>query len=342
MSTRQNTMVGADASMPFTNSGPNPHANTASATANSGRLLRRCCTVMPGTLHLGPSPLRLLTGPSDSRLRSRHDRDPAGTRVYGIQLPIQSKSKTFVADWELSATPADLARVTQTADEHGYFYVAVCDHIAIPESLGSTMGTYWQDCITTLSWLGAQTERTALLSHAYVLPYRHPLVAAKEFATLDYLTGGRAIVGIGAGHVEAEFEVLGVDHARRGKLVEEKLPLLIEALEHEWVNGLGATPRPVQTPRPPVWIAGSSPAAIRRAATYGDGWLPQGPSNAEMVAKLQAHARRARARRPADDDRRHHAVPLRRARRAGTSARARSAARRATSPSRSWPTPPRA
>jgi hypothetical protein len=71
-------------------------------------------------------------------------------------------------------------------------------------------------------------------------------------------------------------------------LVEEKLPLLIEALEHEWVNGLGATPRPVQTPRPPVWIAGSSPAAIRRAATFGDGWLPQGPSSPEMVAKLQA------------------------------------------------------
>ncbi len=177
--------------------------------------------------------------------------------------------------------------------------MAVCDHIAIPESLGSTMGTYWQDCITTLSWLGAQTERTALLSHAYVLPYRHPLVAAKEFATLDYLTGGRAIVGIGAGHVEAEFEALGVDHAWRGKLVEEKLPTLIEALEHEWVNGLGARPRPVQSPRPPVWIAGSSPAAIRRAATYGDGWLPQGPSNAEMVAKLQAmRAEHGRTDRP--------------------------------------------
>ena len=182
----------------------------------------------------------------------------------------------------------------------------MCDHIAIPESLGSTMGTYWQDCITTLSWLGAQTDAPRLLSHAYVLPYRHPLVAAKEFATLDYLSGGRAIVGIGAGHVEAEFEVLGVDHARRGKLVEEKLPLLIEALEHEWVNGLGATPRPVQTPRPPVWIAGSSPAAIRRAATYGDGWLPQGPSNAEMVAKLQAMRAEHGPRPTADDDRRHH------------------------------------
>jgi alkanesulfonate monooxygenase SsuD/methylene tetrahydromethanopterin reductase-like flavin-dependent oxidoreductase (luciferase family) len=224
---------------------------------------------------------------------------PAGTRVYGIQLPIQSKSKTFVADWELSATPTDLARVTRAAEDAGFFYVAVCDHIAIPESLASTMGTYWQDCIATLSWLAAQTERTALLSHAYVLPYRDPLVAAKEFSTLDYLSDGRAIVGIGAGHVEAEFNALGVDHARRGKLVEEKLPVLIEALEHEFVNGLGAQPRPVQTPRPPVWIAGSSPAAIRRAATFGDGWLPQGPSNAEMVAKLQAQREEhGRADRP--------------------------------------------
>ena len=213
---------------------------------------------------------------------------PAQTRVYGIQLPIQSKSKTFVADWELSATPADLARVAQTADEHGFFYVAVCDHIAIPDSLASTMGTYWQDCISTLSWLAGLTHRTNLLSHAYVLPYRHPLIAAKEFETLDYLSGGRAIVGIGAGHVEAEFAALGVDHARRGKIVEEKLPPLIDALEQEFVDGLGSRPRPVQSPRPPVWIAGSSAAAIRRAATYGDGWLPQGPSNAEMVARLQA------------------------------------------------------
>ena len=128
---------------------------------------------------------------------------PAGTRVYGMQLPIQAKSKTFVADWELSAGPADLAQVARAADDNGFFYVAVCDHIAIPESLASTMGTYWQDCISTLSWLAALTERTNLLSHAYVLPYRHPLIAAKEFETLDYLSGGRAIVGIGAGHVAA-------------------------------------------------------------------------------------------------------------------------------------------
>jgi alkanesulfonate monooxygenase SsuD/methylene tetrahydromethanopterin reductase-like flavin-dependent oxidoreductase (luciferase family) len=224
---------------------------------------------------------------------------PAGTRVFGMQLPIQQQSASFAAAWERTAGPTELARVAKTADDSGYFYVAVCDHIAIPESMADTMGTYWQDCITTLAWVGAITERTNLLSHAYILPFRHPLVAAKEFATLDHLTGGRAVVGVGAGHVEAEFAALGIDHPGRGRLMEEKLPPLLEALAHEFVDGVGARPRPVQNPRPPVWVAGSSPAAIRRAATYGDGWLPQGPSDAAMVARLQAlRAERGRDDRP--------------------------------------------
>ena len=105
---------------------------------------------------------------------------PAGTRVYGIQLPIQSQSTIYAEPWEAEATADDLRRIAQAADRAGFFYIAVCDHIAIPESLGSTMGTYWQDCITTLSWLGAQTERTALLSHAYVLGIAHVVECVKQ------------------------------------------------------------------------------------------------------------------------------------------------------------------
>ena len=224
---------------------------------------------------------------------------PAGTRVYGVQLPIQAQSHMIAADWERDAGVDDLARVARVADEHGYHYVGVCDHIALTEDYAARMSTFWQDCIGTLSWLAGITSRTNLLSHAYVLPYRHPLVAAKQFATLDYLSGGRAIVGIGAGHVEPEFERLGVDFHRRGRLVDEKLPVLVDALEHEWVDGYGASPRPVQQPRPPVWVAGSSPAAIDRAARLADGWLPQGPSDAAMVARLlDARAGHGRADEP--------------------------------------------
>ncbi len=224
---------------------------------------------------------------------------PDGTRVYGMQLPIQAQSLMIAADWERDAGVSEFARVVRQADDNGYHYVGVCDHIALTEDYASRMSTFWQDCIGTLSWVAAMTTNTNLLSHAYVLPYRHPLIAAKQFATLDYLSGGRAIVGIGAGHVQPEFERLGVDFNRRGKLVDEKLPVLIDALEHEWVDGYGASPRPVQQPRPPVWVAGSSPAAIRRAARLADGWLPQGPSDASMVAMLQdEREQHGRADRP--------------------------------------------
>ena len=224
---------------------------------------------------------------------------PVDRRVVGLQLPIQAQSTYFVADWERSAGPDEMARIARTADEHGFFYLGVCDHVALPEAVAGAMGTHWVDPIATLAWLAATTERINLLTHVYVLPYRHPLVAAKQFATLDHLSGGRMICGVGAGHVQAEFDHLGVDFHRRGAIVDESLPVLAAALESEFVDGFGARPRPVQTPRPAIWIAGSSPAAIRRAARAGDGWLPQGPSNAEMVAMLQsARADAGRDRTP--------------------------------------------
>lgn len=211
---------------------------------------------------------------------------PAGTRVFGMQLPIQAQSSYFVAEWETSAGPRELARVAKAADDAGFFYVGVCDHVALPDSAVGGMGTHWQEPIGTLSWLAAQTSQVGLLSHVYVLPYRHPLVAAKQFSNLDYLSGGRVLVGVGAGHVQAEFEHLGIDFHRRGKLVDEGLPVLAAALESEFVAGFGSRPRPLQAPRPPIWVAGSSEPAIRRAGRFGDGWLPQGPSNAAMVNSL--------------------------------------------------------
>ncbi|HEY4333374.1 MAG TPA: TIGR03619 family F420-dependent LLM class oxidoreductase, partial [Ilumatobacteraceae bacterium] len=213
---------------------------------------------------------------------------PSGARVFGMQLPIQAQSATFVADWERAAGPAELVRVARAADDAGFFYIGVCDHVSLPESVVGGMGTHWMEPIGTLSWLAAQTTRIGLLTHVYVLPYRHPLMAAKQFANLDYLSGGRALLGIGAGHAEAEFGHIGADFHHRGKLVDEGLPVLAAALENEFVDGFGARPMPVQSPRPPIWVAGSSEPAIRRAAKFGDGWLPQGPTSAAMVATLQA------------------------------------------------------
>ena len=212
---------------------------------------------------------------------------PEGARVFGIQLPIQAQVSTNVAEWERTAGAPGLARVARAADDAGFFYVGVCDHIAIPDEMIPAMGTHWSDCVATLAWLAPQTTRVNLLSHVYILPYRHPTMAAKAFSTLDHLSGGRAICGIGAGHLVQEFELLGADYEHRGRTVATKVPELITALEHEAVaDGFGASPRPAQSPRPPVWLAGSTPAAIKRAARLADGWLPQGPSDDAMVQLL--------------------------------------------------------
>lgn len=185
-----------------------------------------------------------------------------------MQLPIQAQSTYFVADWERSASPADMATVAQACDDAGFAYVAVCDHVALPEAVAGTMGYHWVDPVATLAWLAAQTTNVHLLSHVYVLAYRHPLMAAKQFSTIDHLSGGRVICGIGAGHVEAEFDLLGADFAGRGPALDVGVPLLARALANEVVDGFGSLPRPVQSPRPPIWLAGSSAPAIRRAADW--------------------------------------------------------------------------
>ena len=214
---------------------------------------------------------------------------PPGRLVYGIQLPVQAQSKYFVEPWETSAGPGEVARVAQAADRSGFFYVAVCDHVAIPDDLAPRMGSVWWDTIATLSWLAGLTTRTRLLSSVFNLSYRHPLVAAKSFATLDLLSGGRTIIGVGAGHVEKEFAALDVDFSSRGRLLDEGLRVLNEALTTGSVDGMQVAPSPVQEPRPPVWVGGSAPAAVRRAAGLADGWLPQGTPLDQMPPLVELY-----------------------------------------------------
>jgi probable F420-dependent oxidoreductase len=206
---------------------------------------------------------------------------------FGMQLPIQAQSKLMLAEWETAGGPAELLAIAQAAERAGFAYVSVCDHVAVPRETVDRMSTVWWDPLTTLGWVGGQTTTIGLASTVLVLPYRHPLVTAKAFSTLDYLTGGRAILGIGAGHSKGEFDALGVPFERRGKLTDEAIVLIRKAFTDEWGAGdVGQRPRPVQPGGPPIWVGGSSPAAIRRAAVLGDGWLPQGPPPEGMDAAI--------------------------------------------------------
>ena len=159
---------------------------------------------------------------------------PEGEVVYGMQLPIQSQSTLYVADWEKEAGPAELARIARVADEAGFFYLGVCDHTAIPRRLADAMGTIWYDTTATLGWLAAVTTRTHLLSHVLILAQRHPLRAAKELSTIDRLSGGRLIVGVGAGHVPEEYELLTGGFAERGRHTDEAVSALALAFTDEF------------------------------------------------------------------------------------------------------------
>ncbi|MEU6976014.1 MULTISPECIES: LLM class F420-dependent oxidoreductase [unclassified Streptomyces] len=219
--------------------------------------------------------------------------------VYGMQLPVQSQSTIYAEPWEAAAGPDDLLAVARAADALGFDYIASCEHVAVPRRLAGAMSTIWYDPVATLSFLAAATERVRLLSHVALVGLRHPLVSAKAYATLDHLSGGRLVLGVGAGHLEEEFETLGVDFAGRGGVLDETVDALRAALgpeefpEHSGerfsFRDLGQRPRPAQE-RVPVWIGGSSPAAVRRAAVKGDGWLPQGDPRGrlpEQIARLR-------------------------------------------------------
>lgn len=225
-----------------------------------------------------------------------------GRMPYGIQLPVQSQSTIYAEPWEAAAGPDDLAAVARAADRAGFAYVASCDHVAIPRRLASAMSTVWYDPVATLAFLAGVTERVRLLSHVAVVGLRHPLLTAKQYATLDHLSGGRLILGVGAGHVREEFEALGVDFERRGPVLDESIDALRAALgpdefpEHHGklydFEDLGQLPRPAQE-RVPLWVGGSSQAAVRRAALKGDGWLPQGDPRDRLPAQI-ARIRRLR------------------------------------------------
>ncbi|MFJ3990280.1 LLM class F420-dependent oxidoreductase [Streptomyces sp. NPDC090032] len=222
--------------------------------------------------------------------------------AYGIQLPVQSQSTMYAEGWEAGAGAADLAEIARTADRTGFDYIACCDHVAIPRRLADAMSTVWYDPVATLAYLAGITEHVRLMSHVAIVGLRHPLAAAKQYATLDHLSRGRLILGVGAGHVQEEFEALGVDFARRGAVLDESLDALKAALgpeeypsfkgERFTFEGLGQRPRPAQS-RVPVWVGGSSAPAVRRAALKGDGWLPQGDSRDQLPGQI-ARLRRLR------------------------------------------------
>lgn len=173
--------------------------------------------------------------------------------------------------------------LAREAEQFGFDSVWVGDHLAYPPAYAERFGTVFYEAVTTLTWVAAATRRVRVGTAVLVLPYRHPLVLARQLATLDVLSGGRLTVGVGAGWMAEEFAALGVPLAERGARTDEALHVLRLLWGADQACFAGrfyrfdevlATPRPIQRPGPPVWVGGNTPTARRRAARWGEAWLP--------------------------------------------------------------------
>jgi probable F420-dependent oxidoreductase len=179
-----------------------------------------------------------------------------------------------------SIDPAVLAGRARRAEEAGFESVWVGDHVALPrEARGDTEPRL--DAVTALAYLAAVTTRVRLGFGVLVLPQRHPVLVAKQITSIDVLSGGRVLVGIGAGYVEPELRALSVPMAERGARTDEYLAAMTELWTSDQpsfagrfvsFDGVFQTPRPVQKPHPPIVVGGHSDAAMRRAVRSANGW----------------------------------------------------------------------
>ncbi len=206
---------------------------------------------------------------------------------FGICLPIR-----------LSLEAQSNINIAKRAEELGFDSVWASDHVVMPEKHTGMFSEVFYDPLILLSYIAAETLTIKIGTSVIILPYRNPVVVAKMIATLDVLSQGRVIFGVGPGWMREEYEALSVPYEKRGARTNE----YIRAIKELWTNddpnfdgeycgfsNIKFYPRPAQEPHPPILIAGSSDYAISRAVELGDGWQPTwvSPEDVEIgISKL--------------------------------------------------------
>ena len=203
------------------------------------------------------------------------------------------------------ATPEIIRHTAVRAEQLGYDSVWVSDHVVVPHANVKNFGETVFDPLITLAVAAGATRRVQLGTTVLIVPYRNAVVTAKMIASLDALSGGRVVLGIGAGWVAAESAMLGVPFAERGAMTDEYLSAMQELWtkrepsfsgKYTQFSGLTFEPKPVQTPHPPIWVGGHGRASLRRAAQFGAAWHPINRAPEELRAGVAEIARLCQAR----------------------------------------------
>ena len=199
-----------------------------------------------------------------------------------VATPVVTTFPQLSGDWEKRASIEDLAQIAEAADRLGYHHLTCSEHIALPAAELNRRGARYWDPLATLGYLAARTRRIRLATHVLVLGYHHPLEIAKRYGTLDKVSNGRLILGVGVGSLKEEFELIGApfdDRAARGDDALRALRASLSVPEPSYhgeffsFSGMVVDPRAVQD-RVPIWIGGRTLRSLRRAATLADGWAP--------------------------------------------------------------------
>lgn len=207
----------------------------------------------------------------------------------------------------------NITRAAEEAEQMGFDSIFLHDHVVwssemhrhhissgAHEALGDDQSADFYEALTTIGYLAAKTSRVRIGVACLVMPTRNPIYAAKQLATLDHLTGGRLIAGVGLGSKASkescEFDVFGVPFSARARMTDE----FVEAMRAIWTEPLASYsgkyvefkdaeifPKPLQQPGPEVWVGGWTDAAAKRTGRLGDGWVPGWLSPDEMARGAQ-------------------------------------------------------
>ncbi len=216
----------------------------------------------------------------------------------GFNLPISGPT----------SAARSFARIAKQGEAMGYDYLTLTDHVVLPDvsvpgypysesgEFMSNTPTERHEMLTATAFIAAKTSRIRLVLAVLVVPHRPAVLAAKMLSTIDVLSEGRLVIGIGAGWLKAEFDaVVTTPFAERGAVTDEYLEAFraLWTQEHAHFDGRYAKfsdliflPRPAQRPHPPIWVGGESGPSLRRAARFGDAWYPIGSNNRHLLDTL--------------------------------------------------------